>query len=384
MLDINLLLRNVVEAGASDLHLAAANPPVVRVNGALKMVQGGSDLTQQDLEQVLDTVAPARSVAAFKEDKELDVSYELPGVARFRINACYQRGTISLSLRVLAAVIPTPEELGLPASCLRIVERQISLVLVTGPTGSGKSTTLAALLNHINSNVSCRIITLEDPIEFVHHNKKSMVIQRELGGDTHSFSESLKRALRQDPDVIMVGEMRDADTVSLALAAAETGHLVLGTLHTNGAPESIERIVGIMPADQQAQAQFQLSIGLTSVAFQSLIPRASGQGRVAAFEIMSGTPAVRNLIRQNQINQIRSYMFMGAQYGMQTLDQALAALMKEGTITQEEAFARTPDRATLEKLMELEGIPLPPELKGSLGAAARSGVFYSILAVRRV
>ena len=199
-----------------------------------------------------------------------------------------------------------------------------------------------------------------------------MVIQRELGGDTHSFSESLKRPLRQDPDVIMVGEMRDADTVSLALAAAETGHLVLGTLHTNGAPESIERIVGIMPADQQAQAQFQLSIGLTSVVFQSLIPRASGQGRVAAFEIMSGTPAVRNLIRQNQINQIRSYMFMGAQYAMQTLDQALAALMKEGTITQEEAFARIPDRATLEKLMELEGIPLPPELKGSLGAAARS------------
>ena len=360
MLDINLLLRDVVEAGASDLHLAAANPPVVRVNGALKMVQGGSDLTQQDLEQVLDTVAPARSVAAFKEDKELDVSYELPGVSRFRINACYQRGTISLSLRVRAAVIPTPEELGLPASCLRIVERQIGLVLVTGPTGSGKSTTLAALLNHINSNVSCRIITLEDPIEFVHHNKKSMVIQRELGGDTHSFSESLKRALRQDPDVIMVGEMRDADTVSLALAAAETGHLVLGTLHTNGAPE---RIVGIMPADQQAQAQFQLSIGLTSVVFQSLIPRASGQGRVAAFEFMSGTPAVRNLIRQNQINQIRSYMFMGALYGMQTLDQALAALMKEGTITPEEAFARTPDRATLEKLMELEG---------SLGAAARS------------
>ena len=371
MLDIDKLLRAVVEAGASDLHLAAGNPPVARVNGALKMVQGESDLTEPELEQVLRSIVSQESLAAFQNDKELDFSYGRSGLARFRVNACYQRGTISLSFRILPPEIPAAEELGLPPLCLQLVDQLRGLVLITGPTGSGKSTTLAAMINHLNETKSCRIITLEDPIEFIHRNKRCMIIQREIGGDTHSFSESLRRALRQDPDVIMVGELRDLESVSLALAAAETGHLVLGTLHTNGAAESIERLVGISPPEQQQQVQFQLSIGITAVIYQSLLPTAEGRGRVAAFEVLVGTTAIRNLIRQNQIAQIRSYMFMGAEFGMQTLEQALVGLVQRDRVTKEEAFARAPDRNTLEKLMELEGIDIPAELKSASGAAAK-------------
>ena len=254
---------------------------------------------------------------------------------------------------------------------MELVNQVRGLVLVTGLTGSGKSTTLAAMINHLNETKSCRSITLEDPIEFLHRNKRCMIIQREIGGDTHSFSESLRRALRQDPDVIMIGEMRDLESVSLALAAAEAGHLVLGTLHTNGAAESIERLVGISPPEQQHQVQFHLSIGITAIIYQSLLPTAEGKGRVAAFEVLVGTTAIRNLIRQNQIAQIRSYMFMGAEFGMQTLEQALVDLVQRDRITKEEAFARAPDRNTLEKLMELEGIDIPAELKSTSGVAAK-------------
>ena len=371
MLDIDKILRAVVDAGASDLHLAVGNPPVARVNGALKMVQGETDLTKQDLEQVLRSIVSQESLATFENDKELDFSYGRSGLARFRVNACYQRGTIGLSFRILPPEIPAAEELGLPPLCLELVNQLSGLVLIIGPTGSGKSTTLAAMINYLNETKSCRIITLEDPIEFLHRNKRCMIIQREIGGDTHSFSASLRRALRQDPDVIMVGELRDLESVSLALAAAETGHLVLGTLHTNGAAESIERLVGISPPEQQQQVQFQLSIGITAVIYQSLLPTAEGRGRVAAFEVLVGTTAIRNLIRQNQIAQIRSYMFMGAEFGMQTLEQALVGLVQRNLVTKEEAFARAPDRNTLEKLMELEGIDIPAELKSASGVAAK-------------
>ncbi len=364
-MDIERLLQTIVQAGASDLHLAAGNPPVARVNGDLKMVQANGPLTAEDMEGVLRAVTTPEKVASFHEEKELDLSYGRQGLARFRVNACYQRGSLSLSFRILPSEIPTTQELGLPASGLDFVKQLRGLVLVTGPTGSGKSTTVAALLNHINETTSCRIITIEDPIEFVHPNKRSMIIQREIGGDTHSFTESLRRALRQDPDVIMVGEMRDLETVSLALTAAETGHLVLGTLHTNGAAESIERLVGIHPPEQQQQVQFQLSIGISGVVYQSLMPMAGGKGRVAALEVLVGTMAIKNLIRTNQIPQIRSYMFMGGQYGMQTLEQSMVALLKEGKVTVEECFARAPDRGTLEKIMELEGIPVPKDLKSS-------------------
>ena len=278
-MDIERLLQTIVQAGASDLHLAVGNPPVARVNGDLKMVQANGPLTAEDMEGVLRAVTTPEKVASFHEEKELDFSYGRQGLARFRVNACYQRGSLSLSFRILPAEIPTTQELGLPASGLDFVKQLRGLVLVTGPTGSGKSTTVAALLNHINETTSCRIITIEDPIEFVHPNKRSMIIQREIGGDTLSFAESLRRALRQDPDVIMVGEMRDLETVSLALTAAETGHLVLGTLHTNGAAESIERLVGIHPPEQQQQVQFQLSIGISGVVYQSLMPMAGGKGR---------------------------------------------------------------------------------------------------------
>ena len=374
MIDVEQLIQTVVEAGASDLHLAVPNPPVVRVNGTLRFIQREEaltqqDLEQQDLEQVLRTIAPPEGLETFRRERELDFCYGRPGLARLRVNASYQRGTISLAFRILPSEIPTPEELGLPQVCINLVNQLRGLVLVTGSTGSGKSTTLAAMVNHINETISCRIITLEDPIEFLHRNKRSMVIQREIGTDTGSFSEALRRALRQDPDVIMVGEMRDLESVSLAMTAAETGHLVLGTLHTNGAAESIERLVGIMPPGQQAQVQFQLSIGITGVIYQSLLPKARGKGRVAAFEILVGTGAVKNLIRQNQIAQIRSFMFTGGQYGMQTLEQALLDLVKADQVTIAEAFARAPDRGVLEKLMELEGLQVPNDLRSASASA---------------
>ena len=364
-MDIEKLLRAIVQVGASDLHLAVGTPPVARVNGELKMVQANGPVTAEDMESILQSVTTPEKVSSFHQDKELDFSYGRQGLARFRVNACYQRGSMSLSFRVLPAEIPTPQELGLPTSCLDFVKQLRGLVLVTGPTGSGKSTTVAAMLNHINETISCRIITLEDPIEFVHPNKRSMVIQREIGGDTYSFTESLRRALRQDPDVIMVGEMRDLETVSLALTAAETGHLVLGTLHTNGAAESIERLVGIHPPEQQQQVQYQLGIGMSGIVYQTLLPKAGGKGRVAAFEVLVGTMAIKNLIRTNQITQIRSYMFMGGQFGMQTLEQSMVSLLKQGLVTVEEAFFRTSDRGTLEKIMELEGIAVPKELQSS-------------------
>ena len=374
MVDIDRLLQGVVEAGASHIHLAVGTPPVARVNGYLKMVQGGGPLTQQDLEGVLQSIATREKLTAFQQDKELDFCYGRSGVARFRVNACYQRGTISLALRILPAEIPTAEQLGLPSACLDFVSQLRGLVLATGPTGSGKSTTLAAMLNHINETTSCRIITLEDPIEFLHRSKKSMIIQREIGDDTHSFNESLRRALRQDPDVVMVGELRDLESVSLALAAAETGHLVLATLHTNGAAESIKRLVGIFPGEQQQQVQFQLSIGISGVIYQALIPRAEGKGRIAAFEVLVGTQAVKNLIRTNQIAQIRSYMFMGGQYGMQTQEQALVGLMKNGLVSKGEAFSRAPDRAVLEKLMDLEGLEVPAELRSAVTTGAKANL----------
>ena len=371
VVNIDNLLRGIVEAGASDLHLAASNPPIARVNGVLKMVQGEGTLTERDVETVLLAITSREKVDEFRQDKELDFSYSRPGLARFRVNASYQRGSISLSIRILPGDIPNAQALGLPPVCLDLVSQLKGLVLVTGATGSGKSTTLAAMIDHLNETTSCRIITLEDPIEFLHENKRSMIIQREVGEDTHSFSGSLRRALRQDPDVIMVGELRDLESVSLALSAAETGHLVLATLHTNGAAESIERMVGISPPEQQ-QVRFQLSIGIAGVVYQTLLPRTGGMGRVAAYEVLVGTNALKNLIRQNQISQIRSYMFMGEQYGMQTLEQALVYLVKERQVSTEEALARAQDRATLEKLMEANGIRVPAELRSAPGQGART------------
>ena len=355
MVDLDNLLSTVVEVGASDLHMAASNPPVVRVNGVLKIVGDNGVLSPQEISQILFDLIGPEAFSTFENAKEIDFSYGEAGLARFRVNACYQRGTISLSFRVLPPEVPTAQQLGLPQICLEMVSRLSGMVLVTGPTGSGKSSTLAAMVDHINETQSCRIITLEDPIEYVHKNKKSMIIQRQIGDDTLSFSESLRRALRQDPDVIMIGEMRDLESVSLALAAAETGHLVLGTLHTNGAAECVERMVGIFPADQQEQVRYQLSIGLSGVVFQALLPRSEGRGRIAAFEVMVGTSAIKNLIRQNQLAQIRTFMFMGGSYGMQTLEQSLVALTQQGLITKDEAYSRAGDRSTFEKLMAPTG-----------------------------
>ena len=350
-MNIEKLLQTVVEVGGSDLHMAVANPPVVRVNGELKMVQADGPLTAGSIEEALKEIVSEEDFSSFRRDKELDFSYGQPGLARFRVNASYQRGTVSLCFRVLPPEIPSVDQLGLPPVCVELLGQLRGLVLVTGATGSGKSTTLAAMVDHLNANNSIRIITLEDPIEFLHLNKRSMIIQREIGGDTHSFSESLRRALRQDPDVIMVGELRDLESVSLAITAAETGHLVLGTLHTNGAAESVERLVGIFPGEQQQQIQFQLSTSIAGVIYQTLLPRLGGKGSIAAFEVLVGTNAIRNRIRQNQMSQIRSYMFMGGETGMQTLEQSLTRLVQDGLISRQEAYAQAPDQATLDKML---------------------------------
>ena len=370
MVDINKLLQVVAENGASDLHLAVGAPPVLRLNGDLRVIQGEGTLTTEHIDEVLRSITSAENYETFHREREMDFSYGMSGQSRFRVNACYQRGTVSLCFRGIPSIIPSVEELGLPESCISLVNRKRGLVLVTGPTGSGKSTTLAAMIDHINGTSSCRIITLEDPIEFLYQNKKSMVIQREIGGDTNSFSEALRRVLRQDPDVILVGELRDLESIALALAAAETGHLVLGTLHTNRAAETIERLVGVFPAGQQQQIVLQLSISLTGIIFQFLLPKIEG-GRAAAYEVLVGTTAIKNLIRQNQIPQIRSYMLMGSQHGMITAEQSLVSLIQRSLVTTEDAFARAPDRGTLAKLMELEGLEVPKEYRS---AGVPSGV----------
>ena len=371
MVDINKLLETVSQAGASDLHLAVGNAPVARVNGELKMVQAAGALVPQDAEEVLGAVASPEQVAEFEQSKELDFSYSLPGVARFRVNASYQRGSISLSFRVLSSEIPDAKQLNLAAYLP--YPGQPAKGVGAGDWGHGQRQ-----VHHPGGHDQPH---QREP-ELPHHHPggphRVRAPQQEVygysaggGSRYHSFKEALRRALRQDPDVIMVGELRDLDSMSLAITAAETGHLVLGTLHTNGAAECIERIVGIFPADQQEQVQYQLSIGLAGVIFQSLMPTADGKGRVAAHEVMVGTSAIRNLIRQNQIAQIKSFMFMGSDAGMQTLEQSLAGLVQRELISREEAYTRSPDAATLDRLLGTEdGVSDP---SGRLRSATQRG-----------
>jgi twitching motility protein PilT len=268
------------------------------------------------------------------------MAYSIPGLARFRIAVYFQRGTMSVAIRQVSLKIPSIDELGLPPVCKNLALRTKGLVLVTGPTGSGKSTTLAAMISHLNKSDKRNVITIEDPIEYVYHNEKCIIAQRDLGDDFKSFAVALRHTLRQDPDVILVGEMRDLDTIATAITAAETGHLVLSTVHTVSAPQTIDRVVDVFPAHQQAQIRFQLSLVLEGVLSQYLLPRAGGRGRVAAFEIMVSTDAIRNLIRDGRSDQIPTYLQTGRQVGMQTMDQALEDLVKEGTISIDEAVMR--------------------------------------------
>jgi len=352
VVDMNIeeLLNLMVERGASDLHLRVPSSPVLRIDGALRPLEELPGVTPQYAKEALENVTTESQRERFYSELELDLAYSIAGLARFRVNAFFQRGTISLAIRQVSLEVPTIEGFGLPSVCKNLVLKTKGLVLVTGPTGSGKSTTLAAMINHLNKSDTRNVITIEDPIEFVYHNEKCIIAQRDLGDDFKSFPVALRHTLRQDPDVILVGEMRDLDTISTAITAAETGHLVLSTVHTGNAPQTVDRIVDVFPAYQQEQIRFQLSLVLEGVLSQLLLPRAGGRGRVAAFEIMVATDAIRNLIRDGRTDQIPTYLQTGRQYGMQTMDQALQDLVRSGLVTTEEALVRSSKPDELRRL----------------------------------
>ena len=339
-MNIEELLRMMVEKGASDLHLRVPSPPVLRIDGVLRVQEHLPGVTPQFVKESLEHIASERHIEKFYNDLELDMAYGLPGVARFRVNAFFQRGTISIAIRQIPIKVPTIDELGLPAVCKTLAMKQKGLVLVTGQTGMGKSTTLASMINHMNHTDRRNVITIEDPIEYLHQHNKCLIAQRELGDDTKSFANALKHSLREDPDVILVGEMRDLETIATAITAAETGHLVLSTVHTASAPQTIERVIDVFPPYQQEQIRFQLSMVLEGVLSQILMPRASGKGRIASIEIMIATDAIRNLVREGKTEQIPTYMQTGRQHDMQTMDMALQELVRIGMVTMEEALLR--------------------------------------------
>ncbi len=339
-LHIDDLLRYAVSVGASDLHITSQRPGMIRLNGALRPIEGCPVLDNTTIREMIFGILPQSHRERFEAEHELDTSHQIAGVGRFRVNVFLQRGTVASVMRAIPHDVPSFESLGVPEVLRSFTELRRGLILVTGPTGSGKSTTLATLVDIINETKPLHIISVEDPIEFLHNHKRSVVNQREVGSDTFSFAESLKRVLREDPDVILVGEMRDLETISMAITAAETGHLVFATLHTQDAPQTIDRIIDVFPTNQQSQVRTQLSAALEAVVTQQLMVDAEGTGRVACCEVMVCTPAIRNLIRSEKIHQIYSLMQTGAQFGMQTMDQALAKMVKEGKITEGVAFDR--------------------------------------------
>ena len=337
-MDINQVLIDAVRRGASDIHLMAENVPIARIRGSLVALEGYASLSADDMKKAIRASATPAQVEILDSERELDFAYWLVGIARFRVNACWQRGTIALSFRPIPAIVPSMEDLRLPAICRELALKPRGLVLVTGPTGSGKSTTLASMIDYINSEKRCKIVTVEDPIEYLHLNKKSFIIQRDLGGDTKSFASALKHVLRQDPDVILIGEMRDLETIAIAMTAAETGHLVLSTLHTISAAQTVDRIIDVFPSGQQAQIRMQFSLVIEGVLSQVLLPTADGKRRTPAFEIMLGNYAIKNLIREGKTHQIMNFLQLGNQHGMQTMDQALQKLAEAGLVTTDEAL----------------------------------------------
>jgi twitching motility protein PilT len=335
------LLRLMLERGGSDLHLTVGSPPGIRQRGELVPVENMKPLSPRDTMDMLLSLLSEEQRRRFETELELDFAYSIPGVSRFRANVFQQRNSMGAVFRVIPIKIPTLDDLGLPKVCRYLAERPRGLVLVTGPTGSGKSTTLAAMVDHINSTRAVHIITMEDPIEFMHRNKKAYVNQREIGEDTHSFASALKRVLRQDPDVILVGEMRDLETISAAITAAETGHLVLATLHTTGGPETVDRVIDVFPPHQQQQVRMQLSTTLEGVLSQVLLRSTDGRSRVLAMEIMLGVPAISNLIREGKTHQMETIIQGSAALGMQTLDQHLKTLLTQGKIAFDEAISKS-------------------------------------------
>lgn len=347
---VDVLLKMMVEKNASDLHLKAGSPPMLRVDGELEPAIP-QVLPPNAIRKIIESMLTEQQKAKLVAERELDFAYSVPGLARFRCNAYFQRNSWALAVRIIPSRPFSIDELGLPEIFKYLALRPRGLVLVTGPTGSGKSTTLAAMIDYINSNRKCHIITIEDPIEFLHKDKLAIISQRELGADTHSFSNALKSALRQDPDVILVGELRDFETTQTAITAAETGHLVLGTLHTTGCANAVDRIIDIFPPHQQHQVRVQLSMVLEGVIFQNLIPKATGSGRVLALEIMTGTPAVRHLIREGKTHMLPNAIQSGAEDGMISFDQSLRDLYIQGLISYEYALAAAFNPEELERLI---------------------------------
>ncbi len=351
-MDIYEILKRAVELECSDVHISAGMPPVVRKDGNLMPISG-EPLSADQTHRFARALLNDEQWEAFENKGEIDLSLSITGVHRFRVNAYKQRGSCSLAIRLVNLRIPDFEELGLPPVVQEFANRKSGLVLVTGPTGSGKSTTLAAIVNKINMERAAHIITLEEPIEYLHRHQKSIVNQREVGSDTRSFAAGLRAALRQDPDVILIGEMRDLETISIAITAAETGHLVLSTLHTVGAAKTIDRIIDVFPPHQQQQVKFQLSTVLEGVISQQLIPRKDSAGRVAAVEVMVVTPAIRNLIREGKTYQITNAIQTGARLGMKTMDQALLELYKKGLIAKEDALLYAVDTEHMKALLNV-------------------------------
>jgi len=351
-LSIKEMLTRMIQDGASDLHIVVGAPPMLRIHGSLEPIENYPPLTADQTRDLIYSVMNEDQIAQFEAEKECDLSFGIAGLSRFRLNVYRDRGSVVAAFRAIPYEILSFEQLGLPRVIADFAYRPLGLVLVCGPTGSGKSTTLAAILDKINRERKCHIITIEDPIEYLHTHKLSVVNQREVGADTKSFNAALKHVLRQDPDVILIGEMRDPETIQAALTVAETGHLCFATLHTNDALQTINRIVDVFPASQQAQVRTQLSFVLEGVVVQQLIPRADGLGRVLAMEIMIPNTAIRSLIRQEKLEQIPSMIEIGKGEGMMTMNQSLYRLMRRGAITVEMAFKRSMDPEGLQSLIE--------------------------------
>src|SRR5437899_3257809 len=355
---IDDLLEQMVAQGASDLHISVASPPAIRVRGHIHRLEGYEPLTPDDTRQLMYRILSSEQQKQFEIKRQLDFAYSMPGLARFRVNCYMQREAVGGAFRVIPQDIKSMEELNLPAALHELTEKPRGIVLVTGPTGSGKSTTLAAIVDEINRNRAEHILTVEDPIEFVHKHKRCIVNQREIGPDAISFAEALKAALRQDPDVILVGEMRDLETISTALTAAETGHLVFGTLHTQSAPSTIDRIIDVFPPSQQEQVRIMIANSLQAIVTQTLLPTADGAGRVAALEILLPDDAVRNLIRQGKVEQIYSVMQTNTSRGMQTMEQSLADLITRGVVEFEAGLSRSSRPNQLIAMLERAGFPV--------------------------
>ncbi len=353
-------LFDAIKAGASDLHVTVGLPPMIRVHGKVQPLEYPV-LTPNETREMIYDVLSNEQRQRLENNWELDIAYTLPRTARFRVNVYFQRGSLGAAFRTIPEKIPSFEELGLPKAVEQMAEKPRGLVLVTGPTGSGKSTTLASMVDKINEQRHEHVMSVEDPIEFLHNHKNCIVNQREVNQDTKSFAEALKHVLRQDPDVILVGEMRDLETISLAITAAETGHLVFATLHTQDAPQTVDRVIDVFPSHQQSQVRAQLAIALQGIVTQTLVPKRDGKGRVVACEILVPTPGIRNLIREGKNHQIYSAMQTGGKFGMQTMDAALVELVRKGEISHEEAEKRSSNVDELKRLM------------GGDGTAARSG-----------